>query len=54
MDEKWNAFMQSGKISDYLDYKSAERQYTQKAGEGCGNCNISGNSTQGISCRGQR
>lgn len=49
MDEKWNAFMQSGKVSDYLEYKSAQRQYIQKAGGDCGNSDLSGNSTQGIS-----
>ena len=45
-DEKWNNFMMTGKISDYLEYrKSAEA----KVGEASGNGNASGNSPQGVS-----
>lgn len=46
-DEKWNNFMMSGKISDYLDYKKSEA----KVGENVGNSNVQGDSPQGISCR---
>lgn len=34
IDEKWNAFMNSGKISDYLEYKkSAEQSAAETGGE---------------------
>lgn len=45
-DDKWNIFMMTGKISDYLEYrKSAEA----KVGEASGNGDAQGNSPQGVS-----
>lgn len=49
-DEKWDNFMMTGKISDYLDYKKTQ-QISSKVGETIGNCNPEGNSSQGISGR---
>lgn len=49
IDEKWNVFMNSGKISDYLEYKSAEQSAAKTGGEANENGDAQGNSTQGIS-----
>ncbi len=49
LDEKWNNFMVSGKISDYLDYKKTAEQSVAKAGEANGNDDTQGDSSQGIS-----
>ena len=48
-DEKWNKFMSTGKIQDYLDYKNDSQHI--KNGDLNGNNNSLGNSTEGISCR---
>lgn len=49
IDEKWNDFMMSGKISDYIEYKKSAEQSVAKAGEANENCDTQGNSSQGIS-----
>lgn len=48
-EEKWNVFMSTGKIEDYLKYKAEDL----KAKDGCinGNDNSQGYSYQGISDR---
>lgn len=51
IDEKWNNFMMSGKISDYLEYKKAAEQSARENGEANGNDDAQRNSTQGISGR---
>lgn len=48
-DEKWNNFMITGKISDYLDYKKSEEHISAKVGENDGNNDSKRNSSQGIS-----
>ncbi len=48
-DEKWNEFIMTGKISDYLEYKKTEEEFTAGNGENHGSCNPEGNSTEGIS-----
>ena len=49
IDEKWNAFMNSGKISDYLEYKkSAEQSAAETGGEANENGGAQGNSTHGV------
>ena len=49
IDEKWNAFMNSGKISDYLEYKKSAEQYAaETGGEANENGGAQGNSTQGV------
>ncbi len=47
-NDKWNCFMMTGKISDYLDYKKSEK-LSSKVGETLGNDNTPGNSPQRIS-----
>lgn len=48
-DDKWNDFMMTGKISDYLEYKKSAEQFAAKAGEESGNADAQGNSPQGVS-----
>lgn len=48
-DDKWNDFMMTGKISDYLEYRKSAEQSAAKAGEESGNGDASGNSPQGVS-----
>lgn len=48
-DEKWNVFMSTGKIEDYLNYKADDSKI--KEGETNGNDNPQGYSYQGISGR---
>lgn len=47
-NDKWNCFMMTGKISDYLDYKKSEN-LSAKVGDTLGNDNAQGNSAQRVS-----
>lgn len=48
-DDKWNDFMMTGKISDYLEYRKSAEQSAAKVGEESGDGDASGNSPQGVS-----
>ncbi len=50
LNEKWNEFMMSGKISDYLEYRKAVEEYTAKDDELNGDTDTSWDSPEGISC----
>jgi hypothetical protein len=48
-DEKWNVFISTGKINDYLEYKNSARK--SEDGEINGNADTAGYSSEGISGR---
>lgn len=48
-DEKWNSFMLTGCISDYLEYKKAEEKALAGNGGEHGGYNPEGNSPEGVS-----
>ena len=48
-DDKWNNFMMTGKISDYLEYRKSAEQSAAMVGEESGKGDAQGNSPQGVS-----